>query len=71
MICLYCATGAEWALKAATVMSAYVTRDAFTGPASSHGNATARKAGEASSATKVRKRAQKIKEKLFKMALKH
>jgi len=35
-------------------MSAYVTQDAFMGPANNHGNATARKAGEASSATKVR-----------------
>ncbi len=37
-------------------MSAYVTQDAFMEPASNHGNATARKAGVASSATKVRKR---------------
>ncbi len=58
-ICLFCASGAEWALKAATVMSAYVTQDAFMEPASNHGNATARKAGVASSATKVRKRAER------------
>lgn len=40
-------------------MSAYVTQDAFMEPASNHGNATARKAGVASSATKVRKRAER------------
>lgn len=48
-------------------MSAYVTQDAFMGPASNHGNATARKAGEASSATKVSTKDQR---KAFKMALK-
>lgn len=47
-------TGAEWASKADTVTSAFVTQDAFTGRASSHGNATARRDGVAFSATRVR-----------------
>jgi len=47
-------TGAEWDSKAATVMSAFVTRAVSMGPASSPGNATVRRAGGGSSATKVR-----------------
>lgn len=52
MICLD-SPGAELGSKAATATSAYGTRDAFMEPASNRGNATARKAGVASSATKV------------------
>lgn len=48
-------TGAEWDLRAATATSAFVIRAASTGPASSRGSATARRAGGGSSATKVRK----------------
>lgn len=48
-------TGAEWDSKAATATSAFVTRAASMGPASSLGSATVRKAGEDSSATKVRR----------------
>lgn len=48
-------TGAEWDSKGATAMSAFVTQAASTGPASSPGSATVRKAGEDSSATKVRR----------------
>lgn len=46
-------TGAEWDSRAATAMSAFVTRAASTGPASSPGSATVRRAGGDSSATKV------------------
>lgn len=56
MICLDVLPGAESGLKAATATSAYGTRDAFMEPASSRGNATARKAGADYSATKVRRR---------------
>lgn len=52
-------TGAEWASKADTVTSAFVTQDAFTGRASSHGNATARRDGVAFSATRVRTETEK------------
>lgn len=48
-------TGAEWDSKAATAMSAFVTRAASMGPASSPGSATVRRAGVDSSATKVRR----------------
>lgn len=48
-------TGAEWDSKAATATSASVTRAASTGPASSRGSATVRRAGGDSSATKVRR----------------
>lgn len=48
-------TGAEWDSKAATATSAFVTRAASTGPASSRGSATVRRAGGDSSATKVRR----------------
>lgn len=46
-------TGAEWDSKAATATSAFVTRAASMGPASSPGSATVRRAGGDSSATKV------------------
>lgn len=49
-------TGAEWDSRAATATSAFVTRAASMGPASSRGSATARRAGGDSSATKVRKK---------------
>lgn len=48
-------TGAEWDSKAVTATSAFVTQGAFMGPASSPGSATVRRAGEDSSATKVRR----------------
>lgn len=48
-------TGAEWDSKAATAMSAFVTRAASMGPASSPGSAIVRRAGEDSSAIKVRR----------------
>lgn len=52
-------TGAEWASKADTVTSAFVTLDAFMGRANSHGSATARRDGVAFSATRVRTKKQK------------
>ena len=45
--------GAEWAGRAGTVTSASGTQAASTAPASSPGSATARRAGVASSATRV------------------
>lgn len=52
-------TGAEWDSKAATATSASVTPAVSTGPASSRGSATVRRAGGGSSATKVRKESEK------------
>lgn len=46
-------SGAEWAGRAATVTSAFGTRAVSTAPASSPGSAPARRAGGASSATRV------------------
>lgn len=51
VFCFY--QGVELAGRAATVMNASDTQAVFMAPASSPGNATARKAGEAFSATRV------------------
>lgn len=47
-------TGAEWDSRVATAMSAFVTPAVSTGPASSPGSATVRRAGGGCSVTKVR-----------------
>lgn len=45
---------AEWDLVGSTVTTASAIRAACMAPANSHGNATAKRVGEASSVTKVR-----------------
>lgn len=51
--CLCFAVDAEWDSVANTVTTVSATPAACTGPASNHGSATVKRAGAASSATKV------------------